>query len=236
MWRWGRHSESARKVASLALLLVGTSPLYAQTHEQRSAIGQIREQLAAVTDSAALLQRESEAIARAKADRDNPMIHLELGFIAQRLGELTGTKRHFDDAGSEFQWAAELKPEWPFPWYGLGVAELAIGESQGEALENIKQMLGKDYLSKAADAFGHAARIDPAFAEPVIDLARTAMRQRVRARLEVARKALRDAAQTAASGSGELQLARGQVEREAGDADSAVAASPASRSTCPRAS
>ncbi len=152
------------------------------------------------------------------------MLHLELGFVAQRLGELTAGRQHYDDAASEFEWATELQPAWPYPWYGLGLAELAIGESQGQALETLKQMLGKDYLSRAANAFGRAARTDPAFARAVIDLARTAMRQRVRARLNVALDALREAAATAAAGSGELQLARGRVEREAGEDDSALVA------------
>ncbi|MBI4502721.1 MAG: GWxTD domain-containing protein [Gemmatimonadetes bacterium] len=185
---------------------------------------QLREELASVTDSSALIEREAETITRAKISREDPMLHIELGFVAQRLGEITGTKQHYDDAASEFEWATELRPDWPYPWYGLGLAEMAIGESQNLVVENLKQMLGKDYLSKAAGAFGRAAKSDPAFAQAVIDLARTALRQRVRARLEVARDALREAAATAAAGSAELQLARGRIEREAADGDSALVA------------
>src|SRR5205085_2761144 len=156
-----------------------------QTPFQRADLVRLREDLATVSDSVALTRHESETIGRAKLDRDNVMLHLELGFVAQRLGELSGDKRHYDDAASEFEWATELQPQWPYPWYGLGLAERAIGESQNLVVENLKQMLGKDYLSKAARAFGRAARSDPAFAQAVIDLARTALRQRVRARLDV---------------------------------------------------
>ena len=27
------------------------------------------------------------------------------------------------NAASEFEWAAELQPDWPYPWFGLGLAE-----------------------------------------------------------------------------------------------------------------
>ncbi len=152
------------------------------------------------------------------------MLHLELGWIAHRLGELTDERRHYDDAASEFEWATDLHPEWPWAWYGLGAAEMAIGEQQGQAIENIKQMLGRDFLSRAANAFGRAARADPAFAQAVIDLATTAMRQRVHGRLEVARAALREAAATSAGSTAALQLAKGRVERETAQHDSALVA------------
>ena len=103
------------------------------------------------------------------------MIHLRLGFIAYRLGEMSKTKSHYDDAAGEFEWAAELRPEWPYPWYGLGLAELAIGENASIAIENIRQMLGKDYLSKAARAFARATEVDPSFSSAVVDLANTAL-------------------------------------------------------------
>jgi GWxTD domain-containing protein len=209
---------------AIAFLLLLVPRASAQDPQQRLEIEQLRATLAGANDTVALSQREAVTIQRAKADRENPMLHLELGFIAHRLGELTGAGQHYDDAGSEFEWAAELRPEWPYAWYGLGLAELAAGESHGEAVENIKQMLGKDYLSKAANAFGRAARADPGFAQAVVDLALTAMRQRIRARLDVARAALREAAGTDASSSPELQLARGRVEREAGEGDSALVA------------
>ena len=211
---------------SVFLALTGATMLFteamAQAPEQRLAIDHLREELAAVTDSVILSRREAAGIEQARADRDNALLHLHLGFVGYRLGEVTGEKRHHDEAAAEFEWATELQPDWPYPWYGLGLAELALGEHGSLAIENLRQMLGKDYLSKSANAFARAARADPSFADAVIDLALTAMRQRRRARLDVALDALRQASATTAGASPALQLARGRLEREAGEGDSAL--------------
>ncbi|MGH7645269.1 MAG: hypothetical protein ACREMR_06755, partial [Gemmatimonadales bacterium] len=141
-----------------ALLLSAALPLAAQAPAEREAIDRLRDSLARVTDSSALKRLEASAIEQAKRDRDDPMIHLRLGWIAYRLGELAdkGGKPHLEDAAGEFEWASELRPEWPHPWFGLGHAELALGEHAVIAIENIRQQMGKDYLSKAARAFARA--------------------------------------------------------------------------------
>jgi GWxTD domain-containing protein len=203
------------------LLLLAT---LAQSPADRASLEALRDSLAGVTDSAGLAQLEATTIPVARQHRDDPMIHLRLGFIAYRLGEITKTKSHYDDAAGEFEWAAELRPEWPYPWYGVGLAELAVGEHASMAIENIRQMLGKDYLSKAARAFARATEVDPSFASAVVDLANTALTQRIRPRLEVALNAVRLAAAGPAGRYAEVQLVRGRVEREAGEADSALAA------------
>lgn len=158
---------SPRQFLLIALVLPGV--LSAQTAEQRTGLQRVRDSLAQVTDSIALAAGEQRLIGVAKTNRDSALLHLELGFLAHRLGELTGGSRHYDDAASEFEWAAELRPEWPYPWYGLGLAELALGEHRVIAVENLRQMLGRDYLSKATRALSRAARADPAFAQAVID-------------------------------------------------------------------
>src|SRR4051812_27233867 len=128
----------------------------AQAPAERTALETLRDSLSAVADSAALHRLETATIAIAKQHREDPLIHLRLGFIAYRLGEITRDKSHYDDAAGEFEWAGELQPSWPYAWYGVGLAELAVGESNVIAIENIRQMLGKDYLSKAAKAFARA--------------------------------------------------------------------------------
>jgi GWxTD domain-containing protein len=210
--------------AVAGVVLIRPSPACAQDPEARAAIEALRTELATVGDSSVLLAREAAGIERARLDRDNPLVHLELGFLAYRLGELTGERRHYDDAAGEFEWASELRPDWPYPWYGLGLAELALGEHPAIAIENLRQALGKDFLSKAATAFARAAEVDPSFARAVIDLADAARRQRIGQRLDVAQRALRAAAGTEAGRQPGVQLARGRVEREMGEGDSALAA------------
>ena len=202
--------------------LLALVTVFAQSPADRAGIEALRDSLSTVTDSAGLARLEATTIAIARQRRDDPLVHLRLGFIAYRLGEMT-VKSHYDDAAGEFEWAAELQPDWPYPWYGLGLAELALGESSVLALENLRQMLGKDYLSKAARAFARATEVDPSFAFAVVDLANTALTQRIKPRLDVALSAVRLAAASPAGRHADVQLVRGRVEREAGEADSAIA-------------
>src|SRR5438552_2817943 len=219
----GTAMRHPRRLLFLAFLSAGpTFRLSAQDPADRRVIEGLRDSLGAVTDSTALLRLEARAIDVAKHDRDNPLIHLRLGFVAYRLGELANSKKHYDDAAGEFEWATELRPDWPYPWYGLGLAELAQGEHSVLAIENLRQQLGKDYLYKAAAAFARAVQADPAFARATIDLATTALTQRIHARLQVVLEAVRLAAASPAGRVPDVQLARGRVEREVGEADSAI--------------
>jgi len=205
------------------LALAPRVSLGAQDPSDRLALEQLRDSLAGVADSVALRRLEAVTIAVAKRHRDDPMTHLRLGFIGYRLGEIAG-KSHWDDAAGEFEWAAELRPAWPYPWYGDGLAELALGEHSVIGVENLRQVLGKDYLSKATRAFARAVAADPAFADATVDLARAALNQRIGPRLDLALSAVRAAASSPAGRQPLLQLARGRVERAVGNADSALAA------------
>jgi len=216
----------ALALVSLSLFLAPFAPpsAHAQSPAERARLDSLRTALTAEADSSALLAREQRRIAVARQNREDPMIHLELGGIAYRLGELTGADKHFDDAAGEFEWAAELRPDWPYPWYWLGRAELAVGEASLIPLQNLREVLGTDPLSKAARAFARAARADPSFSQALVDLGTTALRQRIAPRLEVAQRALRLAAGTPASEQPVVLLVRGRVERESGAHDSALAA------------
>jgi GWxTD domain-containing protein len=212
--------------AGLALAAGAVPPpgLAAQDSVARAAIEQLRDSLGGVTDSLALRRLEASTIGVAKQRRDDPLIHLRLGFIAYRLGEIANSKPHYDDGAGEFEWASELRPDWPYPWYGLGLCELAQGEHSVIAIENLRQQLGKDYLTKAAQAFARATLADPGFAQATIDLANAALQQRIQPRLQVALQAVRLSAASPAGRVPGVQLARGRVEREVGEADSALVA------------
>jgi len=217
-------SKHAAISAALLGIAAWTTPSPAQSPPERDSLEALRGALASREDSVALVALEARMIERAREDRDDAFLHLELGFVAYRLAELTGERRHYDDAASEFEWAAELRPQWPYPWYGLGLAELALGEHRVIAIENLRQALGIDHLSKAAGAFARATEADPAFVSAVVDLATTAMAQRIRPRLDVALEAVRRATATPAGADPTILLARGRVERELGEGDSAVVA------------
>ena len=213
----------ARVLPSLAVLGLLAVPLSAQTAAERAVLDRFRDSIAVVPDSAPLLRLEGVMIQRAKANREDPLAHLRLGFLALRLGDIAG-KQHYDDAASEFQWAIDLRPRWPYAWYGMGLAELGVGNSQIAFLAGLQTMLGKDALSRSAMAFAKSAEVDPSFVHGLVELAGTALRQRVNIKLNVALDALRRAGATPAGDHPDVLLARGRVEREVGDPDSALAA------------
>jgi GWxTD domain-containing protein len=106
----------------------------------------------------------------------------------------------------------------------MGLAEYGVGDSQVALVAGIQAMLGKDAMSRSAMAFAKSAEVDPGFVHGLVDLASTALRQRINIKLNVALDALRRAASTPAGHNPAVLLARGRVEREVGDADSALAA------------
>jgi GWxTD domain-containing protein len=208
---------------TLALLAVTPGGLRAQSPEERAELERFRDSVAATVDSVGLLALEKRMIDSAKADRNNGMVHLRLGFLSLRVGDLGG-QAHYDDAASEFQWAIDLQPSWPYAWYGMGLAEYGVGDSQISFVTGLKTMLGKDALTRSAVAFAKSAEIDPSFVRGLVDLANTALRQRVNIKLGVALEALRRSAPTPAGNDPQVLLARGRVEREVGDGDSALVA------------
>ncbi|MES2304030.1 MAG: GWxTD domain-containing protein [Gemmatimonadota bacterium] len=209
-------------LAALSAMLPGRA-LQAQSTTQRAEIMAFRDSLGAVRDSFALKSLEKRLINVAKTQRDSAMIHLRLGFLSLRMGDLGG-HGHYDDAGSEFEWASRIEPKWPLPWLGLGLAELGVGDSQVSVVQGMQTMLGKDALTRSANAFAKSAEVDPAFVDGLVELANTALKQRINFRLDVALAALRRAAHTAVAQHPAVLLARGRVEREVGSPDSSLAA------------
>ena len=219
-------SPAPRQLLCAAVLAAAAGPsrLAAQEPADRARLDSLAASFATIPDSLTLLAMEATRIAVAKERRDDPMIHLELGILAYRIGEMTAGTKHYDDAAGEFEWASDLRSDWPAPWYWLGRSELAAGESRVMALESIRAALGMDALSKAARAFARAAAVDPSYSRALVDLATTALRQRIAPRLDVAQRALRLAAGTAAGRDPAVLLARGRVELELDARDSALAA------------
>ena len=209
--------------AVLAFLALKPEHLPAQSPEERVELERFRDSIGATVDTSGLLALEKRLIDSAKVDRGSGMVHLKLGFLSLRLGDLGG-KDHYDDAASEFQWGIDLQPSWPYAWYGMGLAEYGVGDSQISFVTGLKTMLGKDALTRSAVAFAKSAEIDPSFVRGLVDLANTALRQRVNIKLGVALEALRRSAATPAANDPQVLLARGRVEREVGDGDSALVA------------
>jgi tetratricopeptide (TPR) repeat protein len=214
------------RIAPIALLVVmlgAAAPIAAraQAPRDRQALTLLRDSLSFVRDSAALLAVEQREIDIARNRRDDPMVHLRLGLIALRLGELLGG-RHWDDAYGEFEWAAELAPQWPWPWLGIGlVAGRAPNKAEGFA-GGLFALIGEDRHRIAGEAFAKAVAADPSFTDALREFARTAREATLDAPLQQALAALRIGMASPLTWEGELLLERGRLERLAGSADSAV--------------
>lgn len=216
------HAGRAVAVAIL-LVIAGGATAGAQSREQRLNIDAFRDSIGRGRDTFALKALERILVAAAREQRSDPMVHLRLGFLSLRLGDIGGGG-HYEDAGSEFQWVVDLQPRWPYGWFGLGLAEYGVGDSDMPLVQGLQTMLGKDALTRAANAFAKSAEVDPEFVDGLVELANTALQQRINSRADVALLALRRAADTPAARHPAVMLARGQVERSAGSLDSARAA------------
>jgi GWxTD domain-containing protein len=216
-----------RRAAGLLMLFAfGAAlgmPLNAQEPADRAAIEALQDSLLTTTDTASLSRLEAQLVQQAKLNRNDANLHLRIGFVNLRIADL-GSHDRYEDAASEFNWTTELQPKWPYGWYGVGLAELGIGEPEIALIAGLQNMFGKDHLTKGALAFAHAAEVDPTFVKGLAELAQTAMQQRINIKLDLARGALRVASATAAGGNPEVLLWRGRVEREIGDVDTALTA------------
>jgi len=207
---------------TLLLSLSALSSLPAQSAEQRRALDAFRDSLQAVTDSTQLHTQEERLLVAARRAQRDPLVHLRLGHVALRAGDLGGLS-HYDDAASEFNWAADIAPHWPYAWFGLGLAEYALGARPDVAPER-RPVLSREAWSRATLAFSRAAVLEPGFAVRLEEMARGALRDRSPARAIVVREALRRAAaeaRPARPGSARLILALGRIQRETGDSGSA---------------
>ncbi len=214
-------THSGRTIAVATLLLFGAGATAgAQSREQRINIEAFRDSIGRGRDTSSLKALERHLIAVAREQRADPMVHLRLGFLSLRLGDIGG-RSHYEEAASEFQWVVDLQPRWPYGWFGLGLAEFGVGDADMPLVQGLRTMLGKDALTRAANAFARSAEVDPEFVDGLVELANTALQQRINSRADVALAALRRAAGTPAAGHPAVMLARGQVERAVGSLDSA---------------
>ncbi len=210
-----------RLLAALLAPALVIPSLSAQAPAQRSTLQRLRDSLDLSRDTVPLLALEQHTIATARVHRDDPLIHLRLGFIALRLNDLGGGSSHADDAAGEFEWASDLRPQWPYPWYGMALAESRIPDHAHQFAGGLWTMLGLDRDTRVGNAFLRAIEADPTFADAVIGYAQTAREQQIGAPLAEALRVVRRVTASPLGWDPRLLLERGRLERLAGNPDSA---------------
>jgi GWxTD domain-containing protein len=208
---------------SAAILLLGLSaalPLQAQDRVIIAQLETLRDSLAGIVDSSLLdpLSRDLRQAAR-RRPRD-PVTALRNGLLLLRRAELADG-RTFSVAREEFDRAGRLEPAWPYPRFGVGLAELGRGRWLAASPAELGNRVGYGSYQAAVRSFAATLAMDHEFEPAGPVLARLAAELRDTA---IVREALSALAPLIAADSvaPEFLLSAGRLERDAGDYPAAV--------------
>jgi GWxTD domain-containing protein len=139
------------------------------------------------------------------------------------LGEL-GADPDFSEALSDFGKSAQLQPDRPEAWYGLGLAE--AGRSEWEMRDRLRlgSRVGLRALEHSASNNARALAADPRFLPAALALARIELTLLDTLRLKAARDIVRRSVAAMSPTPPDLLLAWGRLERAAGGLSSAQVA------------
>jgi len=170
-WLLPRYPRAAGPVALAGLAAVlGAGQVQAQSDADRAALGQFRRGL-----SEATTVQEARALGQAvPAGPGGSVLALRRGFVAIRLGELTGERRYFDDAIQQFDDVTFRARDWPYPWFGLAVAKVSLHRQDALVKSSRHQPDGVSYFEGFTRAITEVFARDTTFG-PAIDLLRRTM-------------------------------------------------------------
>ena len=143
------------------------------------------------------------------------------GLLLTRRAELAGQSDDANRAEALLRRTVEEKPEWAVAWYGLGVARFELARFKVLAREGPRQGAGVSWVAGGTAALVRALELEPTLLGAGEALARAPMPRegvsRVAERLAILKRLRGSLTMTPAS-----RLALGQLEREAGNADTAT--------------
>lgn len=174
---------------------------------------ELRQTVALVSNVDSLRAWETRTIAVARERRGDPMVHLELGFVALRLGELTGYPRRYEDAKEEFEFALATQPRWWVAHYGLAMAIIGLRATELGVIARVREMSGYDANLLASTALATSAELDSLRAEGLVDFVRRAIRDGDARRLAIAEAALDQVAGASVGKLRDVRLVRGVLHR-----------------------
>jgi GWxTD domain-containing protein len=208
---------------SLAILVLVThaARVLGQAPGDRLMLDRLRDSLSRVEDTISLrvLQHRLHS---SHTTSDGDTSRLRACLVALRLGEL-GADRGFGHAIGALRTITARRPEWPYAWYALGLAEArraAWEQSDSLALGN---RVGVGTLERAVRDQRQSLQADSSFDPAALALTSLTLGLRDTALYPASRDALRRAA-AAPGATAEVLLALGRMERAAGDPSSALGA------------
>ena len=141
------------------------APLSAQAPSDRAALAALQDSLD-TADSPARLA----AIARDwRAPTSPAMTRLRRGFHALAAGRLSRRRGDLDRALIEFDWAINGARHWPYPWFGRGLAKLALSEGGFRTKPLGGQPFGRNFYVGFTEDLVRAFEREPDF-EPGVAL------------------------------------------------------------------
>ena len=205
-----------RPALLLCLGLAAVPPTPAQAPPDRLALAQLRDSLATTRDTLLLRSRQF-ALARAPGT----LARLRLALVGLRLAEL-GAGANAQAAIEPSRRVTRDRPDWPWGWYLLGLAETQRAASQQANTLNLGSRVGVGTLERAVGRFRRALGVDPGFTPAALRVAELSLSLRDTALYQPACDDLR-LASTRTPETPALLLARGRLERAADATDSAEA-------------
>ena len=216
-----RHRPLTRPAAVLTAIFLALQipPLASQTPAERLALSAFSDSLPSITDTTPLRDRQRTLRETTRRRAEDSPARIRFGLVSLRLAEL-GATPDAGDALKALRAAAEERPEWPFAWYVLGLAETRRAAWEQEDRLALGNRVGLPTLERAATRHRRALEADPSFAPAAVALAALTLELRDTALLTSAVEALRRAA-AAPSPPPAVFLALGRLERAADSGDSA---------------
>jgi GWxTD domain-containing protein len=211
------RGAALRPAAWLCLGLATAQIAPAQSPADRLALRQLHDTLATLHDVPLLRSRQ-----RALERSTDPLTQLRLAQVGLRLAEL-GAEPDGKAAIEPARRVTRARPDWPWGWYVLGLAETRRAAWERGNTLNLGSRVGVRTLERAIGSDRRAIAADPAFAPAALHLAELTLSLRDTALFAPARDDLRRASM-ACHDDPQVLLARGRLERAADQPDSAEAA------------
>ena len=152
----------------LLLSILPISPilpcLSAQTPTARLQLAALQDsvvQLSSTDEATALASSERTALNRDKADA---FLLIQAALAQLRVGQLSADRAPLDRAQALFDEAVYRAPDdWPWPWYGLALADLALDSVDAVVKPSMHSGAGVYYHDAALHALGKALEADSSF-------------------------------------------------------------------------
>lgn len=162
-----------RSATAAILLATATSALKSQSPADRKELERSWEQLHHTVDESRLITNRERATERLAQSHHRALALTEYGLASLAVGLGAETREPLDAAQAAFDEAIHRAPkDWPWPWYGLALTDLALDSAGYTVKASMHQPAGMYYHDAGIRALGKALQSDPLFTPAASRLAR----------------------------------------------------------------